>query len=228
VRPRPQPPARGTANRRCTAQLVVLARWPAPLRCKSRLAAGVGSVRAAAVQRRLSGHVLQVAAEAVSLARSDARVPAAELVLAASGLGPQAAQRWGQGLGADRTVLQGRGGLGLRLQRQLRRARREGATRVVLIGSDLPELAATDLLQALELLGRHPLVLGPAVDGGYWLIGLGGLWPALFAGHDGAIPWGGDQVLAQTLQIAGNLELEAALLPLRPDLDHPSDLARWR
>jgi hypothetical protein len=207
---------------------VVLARWPAPLRCKSRLAAGVGSTRAAAVQRRLSGHVLQVAAEAVSLSCREANLPAAELVLAASGLGPQAARRWGQGLGADRTVLQGRGGLGLRLQRQLRRARREGATRVVLIGSDLPELATTDLLLALDLLGRHPLVLGPAVDGGYWLIGLGGLWPALFAGRDSAIPWGGDQVLAQTLAVARDLGLEAALLPLRSDLDHASDLVRWR
>jgi hypothetical protein len=204
-----------------------MARWPAPLRCKSRLARGIGSVRAAAVQARLSSHVLQVAAEATRHSHRG-EGPAAELVLAVSGLGPQAARRWGQRLGAERTVLQGQGGLGLRLQRQLQRGLREGAAAVVLIGSDLPELAVPDLIQALDLMRAHPLVLGPAVDGGYWLIGLGGHWPALFAGADQAIPWGSDRVLSQTLAVAGQLGLRPAWLPLRSDLDQPADLERWR
>lgn len=209
-------------------QLVVLARWPAPGRCKSRLAQAVGSTRAAAAQARLSSHVLQVACQAVTNGIEAGGAAPAELVLAVSGLGPRGARRWGERLGAHRTVLQGEGRLGLRLQRQVRRAQREGAPAVVLIGSDLPELAPADLQQSLALLQEHPLVLGPALDGGYWLIGLAGPWPTLFAGHQEAISWGSHRVLNQTLAVAAALGLEPALLPLRADLDHAGDLARWR
>lgn len=201
-------------------QLVVLARWPAPGRCKRRLAVSIGSQRAAAIQARLSAHVLQVARDAMA-------AQGQELVLAVSGLAGGAAGRWGRTLGVERTVLQGEGSLGTRLQRQLLRARREGARRVVLIGSDLPDLFGPDLVEAFRHLERHPLVLGPACDGGYWLIGLGGCWPSLFAGAGQRIAWGGDQVLAQTLAAAAALGLEPHLLQARSDLDRIQDLRRW-
>lgn len=203
------------------AQLVVLARWPAPGRCKRRLASSVGDRRAAAIQARLCAHVLQVAREATDRQGQ-------ELVLCVSGLASKAARRWGQALGVERTVLQGQGSLGARLQRQLVRARREGARQVVLIGSDLPDLCSQDLFEAFEALQSQPLVLGPASDGGYWLIGLGGAWPSLFAGAGRAIPWGGDKVLAETLAAARALGLESQLLPVRSDLDRVQDLQRWR
>ena len=111
---------------------------------------------------------------------------------------------------------------------EVRRALREGAPAVVLVGSDLPELATTDLQRCLILLREHPLVLGPAYDGGYWLIGLAAPWPALFAGGHQAIAWGSDRVLQQTLTVAAALGLQPILLPLRGDLDHAIDLARWR
>ena len=208
-------------RRRRADQLVVMARWPAPGRCKRRLAVSIGARQAAAIQARLSAHVLQ---EAQAAAASHGQ----ELVLAVSGLGRRAARRWGQALGAQRTVLQGQGRLGARLQRQLIRARREGSRRVVLIGSDLPDLCSHDLIEAFQRLEHDPLVLGPARDGGYWLIGLDGNWPALFAGAGQAIPWGGDQVLAATLAAAAAEDLPPVLLALRADLDRGIDLARWR
>ncbi len=198
-------------------QLVVMARWPAPGRCKSRLASGIGAGRASAVQRRLTDHTLAAARQA--RARR-----AMEVVVAVAGIGPVAAARWGSALGCDRTVLQGRGGLGLRLQRQLLRARRDGAARVVLVGSDLPELSAADLLQAFAALERSELVLGPAADGGYWLIGLKASHPALFSG----IRWGSERVLAQTEQAAAVLGLVPLRLGCHRDLDRPADLSRWR
>lgn len=199
------------------AQVVVLARWPVPGRCKSRLAGGIGIARAAAVQQRLTEHTLAVAAQArASLALS--------VVVAVAGIGPVAAERWRWQLGCDRIVPQGAGGLGLRLQRQLRRALREGARRVVLVGSDLPEFCAADLLQAFAALERCDLVLGPACDGGYWLIGLTANHPVLFSG----IAWGSDQVLRQTEQAASTLGLTVWRLACRQDLDRPGDLRRWR
>ena len=78
--------------------------------------------------------------------------------------------------------------------------------------------------EAFAQLQRTPLVLGPACDGGYWLIGLRHCWPQLFAGID----WGGDRVLEQTLTVASKLKLATALLRERADLDRPQDLQRWR
>ncbi|SBO42595.1 TIGR04282 family arsenosugar biosynthesis glycosyltransferase [Cyanobium sp. NIES-981] len=198
-------------------ELVVMARWPAPGRCKSRLAAGIGASRAAAVQRRLIEHTL-------ATARQSRRRLGCRLVLAVQGLGPRACRCWGAELGCDAAVPQGRGGLGVRLQRQLLRALGEGAGRVVLIGSDLPTLASGDLEAAFEGIDAGGLVLGPAGDGGYWLIGLDRSRPALLAG----IPWGSGQVLEHTLAAAAGLGLTPTLLPVHHDLDRAADLAPWR
>lgn len=203
-----------------------MARWPAPLRCKRRLAVELGAERAAAVQARLSLATLQVVAAAITALRAAGL--AVDPLLAVSGLGPRAARRWGRALGAERTLLQGAGGLGLRMQRQRQRACRERVRSLVLIGSDLPELSVASLLQAFLQLHRLPLVLGPAADGGYWLIGLSGSWPLLFAGADSPIPWGSDQVLTRTLRAADRLGLALECLPPAADLDRARDLERWR
>ena len=205
---------------------MVLARWPVPGRCKRRLAAGIGSGRAAGVQQRLNRHTL---ASALALRDLNSGAITPELVLAAEPLGPRAAQRWARLLGADRGVGQGSGGLGLRMQRQLQRAWREGAEQVVLIGSDLPELQPGDLLVAFQALERAPLVLGPAADGGYWLIGLARSAPTELAGRlCSGMPWGSVQVLERTLAAARALVVEPALLEKRGDLDHAADLRPWR
>ena len=124
---------------------------------------------------------------------------------------------------------QGRGGLGLRLQRTLATARRRGDGTVLLIGADLPDLAVQDLLQATAELRQRPLVLGPAADGGYWLLGLAASVPTAVAGGRllAGIPWGGDQVLATTRARADALGLAVGLLRTAGDLDRPADLAPW-
>lgn len=190
-----------------------MARWPAPARCKRRLAVALGPVGAASVQQRLLKHTLAVVDQAclqLGLARRLAIAGAGQRAAARAGLGP--------------VVVQGRGGLGLLMQRQVLRAFRDGYGQVILIGSDLPQLAVADLQQAFAALDRSPLVLGPAADGGYWLLGLSQPTSRLFAGID----WGTDAVLRQTLAVASGLGLAVALLPQRHDLDRPGDLVRWR
>ena len=201
----------------CNRQLIVMARWPAPGRCKRRLAQELGAARAAQIQARLIVHPLAAAREA-------RQGHGLELVLAVEGLGSRAARRWGQAHGADRTVLQGRGVLGLRMQRQFQRAAREGASQMVLIGSDLPQLEASDLSAAFTVLGQRRGVLGPALDGGYWLIGLRRPEPELLAGID----WGSALVLEQTVAAMARRGLEPELLSRRGDLDWARDLLPWR
>jgi rSAM/selenodomain-associated transferase 1 len=201
-----------------TRLVVVMARWPAPRRCKSRLAAGgLGPARAARVQQRLLGHVLAVLAQGTAAVGARGR-------LALAGAGPAAAARLlpsGQPLEA---VTQGPGGLGERMARQFMAGLRQGYRQVVLVGSDLPLLTAPDLQLAFDALGDAPCVLGPAADGGYWLVGLNRGANALFAGID----WGGDRVLQQTLARADLLGLAPVLLPQQNDLDTIGDLQAWR
>lgn len=211
-----------------------MSRWPAPGRCKRRLAAGIGSIGAARVQARLLQHTLAVARAARS------SLPAGELrlVLAAEGVGLRASGRWARAMGMDQGCGQGAGGLGLRLRRQLLAGWRRRATAVLVIGSDLPELEPADLLAAVAALrgagaGQAPLLLGPAADGGYWLIGMGRpLIPRmsglLLGGGPQPIDWGSSRVLAQTRAAAAAAGLSSQLLSQRHDLDRPVDLARWR
>ncbi|MGH7064139.1 MAG: TIGR04282 family arsenosugar biosynthesis glycosyltransferase, partial [Stellaceae bacterium] len=92
------------------------------------------------------------------------------------------------------SVIQGGGDLGQRMQLALAAA---PPGPVVLVGADIPDLRAAHIAAAFRLLGRHDLVFGPAVDGGFWLIGARRRprLPPLFA----AVRWSGPHALADTL-----------------------------
>ncbi|HWY72937.1 MAG TPA: TIGR04282 family arsenosugar biosynthesis glycosyltransferase [Burkholderiaceae bacterium] len=92
----------------------------------------------------------------------------------------------------------------------------------VLIGSDCPARTVQDLEDAAQALGSHDVVLQPAQDGGYVLIGLKRAQPGLFD----AIEWGGPRVTEQTRQRATALGLAQLLLRPLPDLDSAADLQR--
>jgi uncharacterized protein len=114
---------------------------------------------------------------------------------------------------------QGTGDLGERMQRAFAEAFATGAERVVVIGSDAPEVCAADVRVAWKELKSHDLVVGPAIDGGYWLIGLRAHQPDLFR----EISWSSDQVLGQTLTRAKSLELKIQLLRILTDIDTEED-----
>lgn len=94
---------------------------------------------------------------------------------------------------------------------------------VILIGSDIPGIDRNLLEQACAELRQHDLLLGPAMDGGYYLIGLKSVAPFLFRD----INWGSGQVLEQTLQAACRHQLRTALLPELQDIDRWQDLMTW-
>jgi len=90
---------------------------------------------------------------------------------------------------------------------------------VILIGSDCPGVHARLVSRAFADLDEHELVIGPAHDGGYYLIGLREPAPGLFR----SIGWSTDAVLKQTLARAGRLGLRAAVLPILRDVDTRRD-----
>jgi uncharacterized protein len=112
------------------------------------------------------------------------------------------------------------GDLGDRMRRAFDDAFADGARRVVIIGSDLPDMNAALLRRAFDLLHSHPVVLGPSTDGGYYLLGMRQPRPELFDD----MPWSTERVLDCTLhRLRGSGVTPALLQPLR-DVDHASDL----
>ncbi len=118
---------------------------------------------------------------------------------------------------------QGDGDLGERLLRAVEEAFSEGAPGVVVLGGDCPEFVAKDIEDALESLAGHDVVIGPAVDGGYWLLGLRRSCPELFRG----IPWGTDQVFEETRKKALAAGLSVAELRRLRDIDLLEDWRTW-
>jgi rSAM/selenodomain-associated transferase 1 len=116
---------------------------------------------------------------------------------------------------------QGRGDLGARLARATEAAFSGGCGPVVIIGADCPEVSSRDVEKAVELLteGKADVVLGPARDGGYWLIAMRKPWTALFSG----IPWSTDRVLIETTARAQSLHLAVKELRTLTDVDEPED-----
>jgi hypothetical protein len=95
-----------------------------------------------------------------------------------------------------------------------------GYRKVVMVGTDIPSLQPSSFLEPLPLLADHDLVLGPALDGGYYLIAMTKPIPELFEG----IPWSTDQVRLLTLKKAESLGLKVAQLATCRDLDTVEDL----
>jgi hypothetical protein len=120
---------------------------------------------------------------------------------------------------------QGEGDLGARISRAFANAFGRGARAVLVVGSDCPRLSGPLMRDALRRLSAVDLVLGPAEDGGYYLIGLSRAcarraMPALVTG----VPWGTGDVLARTVDLAEQAGLTYALLARLPDVDRPEDL----
>jgi rSAM/selenodomain-associated transferase 1 len=114
---------------------------------------------------------------------------------------------------------QGKGDLGRRLSAFLTEQFAEGADAVVLLGTDSPTLPVAYVEQAFRELESNDVVLGPATDGGYYLIGCSGRVPPCFEG----VAWGTSRVLGETVARLAGWRL--ALLPPWYDVDTPEDWA---
>ena len=119
--------------------------------------------------------------------------------------------------------LQAEGDLGQKMAAAFQNVFSKGYERVLLIGSDCPELNSEILEKAGNKLLDYDVVLGPAKDGGYYLIGMKNFHPSLFQ----SIPWSTNEVFNLTFKAAIDLKLKVALLPVLSDIDTVYDLESW-
>ncbi len=191
--------------------LIIFTRYPEPGKTKTRLIPALGAEGAATLQRQMTEHTLAQVKELQAK-----RLVSVEVYFV--GGNQQLMQSW---LGTSVIYRQqGDGDLGRRMAIAFQTALEAGKQRVVVIGTDCPDLKAEVMVKAFHALEQHDLVLGPAQDGGYYLIGLCRLIPELFTG----ISWSTAEVLQQTMSIAQRLELAVAYLPMLSDVDRPEDL----
>lgn len=113
---------------------------------------------------------------------------------------------------------------GERLRHGFARCFARGVDRVVAIGMDTPHLEATTMRRGFERLDRHDVVLGPAEDGGYYLIGMRGERDEIFDGID----WSTDRVAEQTRRRARECGATLTELESMFDIDRPEDVVRLR
>lgn len=119
-------------------------------------------------------------------------------------------------------VIQKGNDLGERMSAAFKDTLRLGSHKVILIGTDCYELNADILTLAFAQLTDHDIVFGPALDGGYYLLGMKNYYPQLFEN----IAWSTEKVLEQTIRRCDDSELSYSLLPTLNDIDDELDLKK--
>ena len=200
-------------------RLIIFTRYPEPGTTKTRMIPELGEKGAAELQRQMTEHL-------ISVIQDLCRLHPLPVEIRFEGGSEKLMMNW---LGPEYSYFhQGSGNIGIRMGRALENAFEQGCETVAIIGSDIPDITTDIIRKAFGVLNQNELVLGPAADGGYYLIGVRRtatrLWqPLLFS----AISWGTDKVLPQTLGIAQTLGLNYFILDTLKDVDRPEDLNVW-
>lgn len=196
--------------------VIMMTRLPVPGRTKTRLAADVGDIEAARAQSVMGRLICE------RLRALTATGEACFEVQFTGGSRAHARQWLGKGVLLRK---QAPGDLGDRLLVALQGTLARGASGAVVVGSDCPAITPEHLREALMLLASSAdIVIGPAEDGGYWLLGVSARFshelPVLFE----EIDWGSSRVFQQTVGAAQGAGASVAFLPVLRDVDRPQDL----
>lgn len=185
--------------------LLIFTRNPVPGKCKTRLAAVIGAQAALDIYLILLRHTASICAELKDVDK---------LVYFSEHPGDRSV--WNPEIFDYR--LQEGADLGLRMQHAFEDAFKAGYSEVIIIGSDLLDLSTSDLEEAFQQLIKAEVVLGPAQDGGYYLLGQKRPIPGIFQNK----AWGSSTVLKDTLEDLK--EVKTSLLHVRNDIDRYEDI----
>jgi uncharacterized protein len=194
-----------------SVRVAVFAKAPVAGEVKTRLAALLGPDGAAGLHAGLVRHALSAAAQS--------RVGAVELWCAPDENHPFF-ERCARDFGATLARQEG-ADLGERMANAFAKTLAAGSA-LIIIGSDCPALTTRHLQDAAAALRSHDVVIAPAEDGGYVLVGLSRKFPALFEG----IEWGANAVMLETRRKLAQARIEWKELATLWDVDRPEDYAR--
>ena len=199
-------------------------KWHAYGRCKTRLSKSIGEIHSSNIQRKMTEHTL-------SVAKSLEDDELIDISLAISGVGFKKGRRWANELGIKNFNLQGKGGLGEKMRRQILMNKKlyldKEIKNFIIIGTDLPDLCHLDILNAILKLKKNDFVVGPSNDGGYWLIGFSEklLSTNLYIPFIN-IKWSKKNVLQETITNFSSMNLKYDFLSRKIDIDTISDIKK--
>lgn len=197
--------------------ILLFTRYPQPGKVKTRMIEHLGPQGAAALHVQLTEQVIRKIEPALRSKKIQLQIYYCE--------GSELEMRAWLGDSCSYHCQQGRD-LGERMAKAFAESWQQGAGQVLLIGSDCPDIDAVVISCGLKKLRDYDLILGPAADGGYYLIGLRSFaygYKHLFDG----ITWGTELVLQQTILKAKEVGLRWTLLPQLHDIDRPEDLVHF-
>ncbi len=185
-------------------KLLIFAKFPEAGKVKSRLARTIGAANAASAYKTM-----------VEIVVRNTRPCNGEFAQVLYYDPPELREKFQSWLQISHLKPQSGGDLGERMKRALTMTLEE-TEYAVLIGTDCIDVDRSLILKAFQdLQKKADLVLGPAKDGGYYLIGCKKVCPAIFTGID----WGTERVFSQTLRVAEKLKLHVSCLPQLEDID---------
>ncbi len=193
--------------------IIIFTRYPSPGTTKTRLIPTLGPEGAAALQQQMTEHITR---QCLSFIEHQE----ASLQIYHHGGCNQDMTQW---LGPHHYTIQPEGDLGSRISSALTAAINKGFGKIIILGSDCPGITPDLLQKALLTLTETDLVLGPAHDGGYYLIGLKQDSTCLFED----ISWGTNMVLQQTIKKAQAATMTIGLLEVLNDIDRPEDIKHF-
>lgn len=185
-------------------------KYPEPGRVKTRLAGDIGPEKAALICRQITEWVMKqtipVAAEYERFVFYDP---------------PERIRDFVSWLPHEKFMAQTGSDVGERMDNAVRYLLKNGADKAVITGADIPDLTSRIIMQAFEMLENADVVVGPARDGGYYLIGMKSPMPELFRN----IPWSTRDVFSETDSVLKHSGKSYRVLPVLSDLDTIDDLS---
>jgi uncharacterized protein len=199
--------------------IILFTRYPHPGKCKTRLIPQLGTKKAALIHRQLTAHTMKTLADFFTWNNNT------EFIIYHDIDSIQKMKKW---LGSHYLYKEQQGkDLGQRMADALLHGLNKKQN-CILLGSDCPDITQPILTDALQALKQKDIVLGPAHDGGYYLIGMAGsVNPDICNQLFKDIPWGGDTVFAKTLRQVEKLGLDSHILKKLHDIDTVEDLKHF-
>lgn len=203
------------SDHRQSTCLVLLTRYPCQGTTKTRLIPALGPEGAARLQKLMTERGVRECAKRLEPG-------GVGLIISFSGASTAQMRTW---LGAYRYMVQTQGNIGIKMSQAFIGAVQQRAKRVLLLGSDIPELSSEIIGMGLNELSRGNAVLGPSADGGFYAIGMTAAQihhgvPSIFEN----VEWSTAATGGTVLERMAKLGCSPVLLPVLQDIDLPEDL----
>ncbi len=205
----------GNINSSVKKALIIFCKYPLKGKVKTRLAVSLGHDFAINFYRKCAGRIFS---EASKLQENGVDV----YIFYDTGDNPALVKEW---VDKDFIFYRQRGNtLGEKMYNAFKKVFETGKKQAIIIGTDVPDLSSALLKKAFAWLDKIDFVIGPSIDGGYYLLGMKRLVGQIFSG----ITWSADSVFDKTIQKIDELKSTAEVLPLLYDIDTEKDYNNWK